>query len=94
MSIIRKLNVLFASILDLFTFSRCRHNMKDRDVSSNNQHLFSTKSGYISVESGKLFYQRFGKGDPIIVLHGGPGLDQSYLLPQMLELAQDYELIF
>ena len=30
----------------------------------------------------------------IIVLHGGPGLDQSYLLPQMTELAKNYRVIF
>lgn len=50
--------------------------------------------GYVSVDGGKLFFQRFGCGDPIIVLHGGPGLDQAYLQPQLLELAKDYELIF
>lgn len=42
----------------------------------------------------KLFYQRFGKGEPIIVVHGGLGLDAGYLLPQMLELAKYYEVIF
>ena len=41
-----------------------------------------------------MFYQRFGQGEPIIVVHGGPGLDQSYLLPQMLELSKDHEIIF
>jgi proline iminopeptidase len=28
------------------------------------------------------------------VLHGGPGAHHDYLLPQMLELANDYELVF
>jgi proline iminopeptidase len=28
------------------------------------------------------------------VLHGGPGADHQYLLPQMLELGSEYELIF
>jgi proline iminopeptidase len=45
------------------------------------------------VKHGKLFYQKFGTGSPIIILHGGPGLDQSYLLPQMLELSKDHEII-
>jgi proline iminopeptidase len=30
----------------------------------------------------------------LLVLHGGPGADHGYLLPQMLELAKDFELIF
>lgn len=40
------------------------------------------------------YYKKFGSGSPVIVLHGGPGLDQEYLLPQMLELAKDHEVIF
>lgn len=51
-------------------------------------------SGYIQVNQGKLFYQEYGSGIPIIVLHGGPGLDQGYLLPQMLEFAKDHRIIF
>ncbi len=30
----------------------------------------------------------------LLVLHGGPGADHQYLLPQMLALASDHELIF
>ncbi|MBS0236073.1 MAG: alpha/beta fold hydrolase [Proteobacteria bacterium] len=52
------------------------------------------KPGYVKVDHGELFYQTFGEGEPVIVLHGGPGLDQGYLLPQMLELAKDHQLIF
>ena len=51
-------------------------------------------SGYIQADKAKLYYQRFGTGTPILVLHGGPGLDQSYLQPQMLELAKQHEVIF
>lgn len=54
----------------------------------------STQSGYVEVDNGTLYFQRFGSGKPIIILHGGPGMDQGYLLPQMLELAKDHELIF
>src|SRR6185436_15488790 len=30
----------------------------------------------------------------LLVLHGGPGAHHDYLLPQLLELARDYQLIF
>lgn len=53
--------------------------------------------GFISVPGEKLYYQRcgtLGRGTPIVVLHGGPGMDQSYLLPQMLELAKDRDVVF
>lgn len=77
----------------LFALTRC-NSVQDKNALSNHLQVYSSKSGYISVESGKLFYQRFGKGDPIIIVHSGPGLDHGYLLPQMLELAKDHALIF
>ena len=47
------------------------------------------------VEEGtKLFYTVMGTGTPILILHGGPGLDHSYLLPQMAKLSGQYKLIF
>lgn len=42
----------------------------------------------------ELYYKVLGKGEPIVILHGGPGLDHTYLLPQMEQLADDYQLIF
>jgi len=41
-----------------------------------------------------LYTKTIGNGRPIIVLHGGPGLDHSYLLPQMGKLSDNYKLIF
>lgn len=50
--------------------------------------------GYINVRDGKLFYQTFGNGEPIIVLHGGISIHHTYMLPSFLELASSYKLIF
>jgi proline iminopeptidase len=61
---------------------------------ASDQYLPTDISGYARVDQGKLFYKRIGSGEPILVVHGGPGLDHTYLLPQMLELAKDHELIF
>lgn len=35
--------------------------------------LRATDSGYIAVTQGKLFYQKFGTGQPLLVIHGGLG---------------------
>lgn len=66
----------------------------DLGYSENLEHPPVAQSGYVEVDGGALYFQRFGSGEPIIVLHGGPGMDQGYLLPQMLELAKDHEVIF
>lgn len=52
------------------------------------------KEGFVSVKEGKLFYREAGKGVPLIVLHGGPGLSQDYLLPQLYKLAENNLVIF
>ncbi|HEX9653891.1 MAG TPA: alpha/beta fold hydrolase, partial [bacterium] len=67
--------------------------------------LFSLLAGYqassLKAEEGlraingtQLYCKVMGSGEPIVILHGGPGLDHTYLLPQMAELAKDYRLIF
>jgi proline iminopeptidase len=42
----------------------------------------------------ELYYKTFGRGDPVVVLHGGPGLDHTILLPQLGQLAKNHRLIF
>jgi proline iminopeptidase len=43
-----------------------------------------------------LYHTAYGPEDAprLLVLHGGPGASHDYMLPQMLELARDYRLIF
>lgn len=43
-----------------------------------------------------LYWATYGpEGAPrLVVLHGGPGAHHDYLLPQMLDLASDFELLF
>ena len=46
------------------------------------------------VTGGKLSCLEYGKGKPLIVLHGGPGLGCRYLLPQMSALGKFSSAIF
>ncbi len=43
-----------------------------------------------------LYHTAYGPEDAprLLVLHGGPGASHDYMLPQMLELATEYRLIF
>ena len=52
--------------------------------------------GFTATTAVPLYWCSYGPvGAPrLLVLHGGPGADHGYLLPQMLELARDFELIF
>lgn len=53
-------------------------------------------SGFTASTPVPLYWAEYGPPDatPLLVLHGGPGASHDYLLPQMLELARDYRLIF
>ena len=40
------------------------------------------------------FHRSIGEGDPIIVIHGGPGLGSAYLEEHLSPLSEDYQVIF
>ncbi len=45
-----------------------------RDIHSNNY-----ENGYLNINNAEIFYKIMGSGEPILIIHGGPGLDHSYL---------------
>ena len=53
-------------------------------------------SGFTTTTQIPLYWAAYGVvGAPrLLVLHGGPGAHHDYLLPQMLALADDHELVF
>lgn len=50
--------------------------------------------GFLQINGSEVYYKTIGEGDPLIIVHGGPVLDHSYLLPHLGALAEDYQLIF
>ncbi len=54
------------------------------------------EQGVSTATQSPLYWAKYGQvnAPKLVVLHGGPGADHCYLLPQMLHLAEKYELIF
>jgi proline iminopeptidase len=48
----------------------------------------------IAVGKASLYCREIGQGRPMIVLHGGPDFDHSYLLPDLDRLADVFRLIY
>jgi proline iminopeptidase len=48
----------------------------------------------IPVGNASLYSRDIGRGQPIIVLHGGPDFDHGYLLPDLDRLADAFRLIY
>lgn len=53
----------------------------------------SIEEGFVEVDGGRLFYKTMGSGDPIVVLHGGPGFDHRQFLPYIWQLAEHHKVI-
>ncbi len=49
---------------------------------------------YYHINGVTIYTETIGNGEPIVILHGGPGLDHTYLRPQLEELAKHFQLIF
>ncbi len=56
--------------------------------------LPSPSDGYIPVDHARLYYRETGQGRPLVVLHGGPDFDHSYLLPELDALSGSLHLIY
>lgn len=52
------------------------------------------RQGLLSLDDARLFYEVVGGGDPIVVVHGGPGLDHAYLQPGLDALGTGNTLVY
>ncbi len=54
------------------------------------------ESGFTTTTAEPLYWAEYGppEADRLVVLHGGPGAHHDYLLPQMLQLADRYDVLF
>jgi proline iminopeptidase len=51
-------------------------------------------SGHVATPGARIFWKSLGRGHPIIVVHGGPGMDHTYLVPGMNELARTHRVVY
>jgi proline iminopeptidase len=47
------------------------------------------ETGMKAVNDTDLYYKIIGDGEPILIVHGGPGLNHQYLLDGFMPLAED-----
>jgi len=51
------------------------------------------EEGFLEINGASLFYKTMGSGEPIVVLHGGPGFDHRQFLPYIWDLAERHKVI-
>lgn len=49
---------------------------------------------YAQLNDSQIFFKRLGKGQPMLVMHGGPGLDHTIFRPWLDNLGEQVELIY
>ena len=56
--------------------------------------LLVVEEGYKDINGVKIFYRIVGQGEPLVMLHGGPGSNMLHLLPYCDTLATQCKLIY
>ena len=54
------------------------------------------EEGFTTTTGSPLYWAKYGRTNApkLLLLHGGPGADHCYMLPQMLRLGERYDLLF
>lgn len=81
--IIRSLAFLVLMICLVLALPSCSHKIEIDDF-----------KGLMPINGTELFINTFGKGHPLLVIHGGPGLSHDYFMPHLNELSEQHQLIF
>ena len=56
--------------------------------------VFKIQQGFVDANGVMIYYEEFGEGEPLMIVHGGPGASHDYFLPYLLPLARHNRLIF
>src|SRR5664279_2398810 len=78
----------------VFTVFGCNNNSEKKSQSKMSSDTYAIEEGFVDANGVMIYYEAFGKGDPLLIVHGGPGATHDYFLPYLLPLARTNRLIF
>jgi proline iminopeptidase len=56
--------------------------------------VYPIEEGFVDAHGVLIYYTAFGRGAPLLIVHGGPGASHDYFLPYLLPLARHNRLVF
>lgn len=56
--------------------------------------VFPIDEGYVDANGVFIYYKALGKGEPLVIVHGGPGASHDYFLPHLIPLARTNRVVF
>ena len=86
--------IVFATLGALLLLVGCDRNTGEISSSKGSSAVFEIKEGYVDANGVMIYYKIFGKGEPLMIVHGGPGASHDYFLPYLIPLARKNQLIF
>ncbi len=68
--------------------------VSDRTPAPEASSVYDVRAQFVDANGVLIYTESFGRGDPLLILHGGPGASHDYFLPYLLPLARDNRLVF
>ena len=56
--------------------------------------VYPLQEGFVDANGIMIYYMALGRGEPLMIVHGGPGASHDYFLPYLLPLARHNRVIF
>jgi proline iminopeptidase len=83
---------LISALIISILLAGCTGHQVNNETSQSS--LYDIKEGFVDANGVMIYYVTFGQGDPLVILHGGPGASHDYFLPYLLPLAKRNKLVF
>lgn len=90
----KRLSLILLSVLTIVVISCNQISNKKIPTGDTSQTLFKVEEGFVDAHGVLIYYKVVGKGEPLVILHGGPGASHDYFLPYLMPLARKNRLIF
>jgi proline iminopeptidase len=79
----------------VFLLISCNRSGENKNLQTKDSpDLYKFEEGFVDSHGVLIYYKSFGTGDPLVILHGGPGASHDYFLPYLIPLARQNRLIF
>ena len=90
----KRICVVALMMVAVLYLSPGQETVKQSTVSFSSGQVFPLTESFVDAHGVLIYYKGVGRGEPLVVLHGGPGASHDYFLPYLLPLARKNRLIF
>src|SRR5437667_4945939 len=89
-----KIRRCFPPLLALCIVLAPRYAQSQNQNGNNGSPVYVQQEGFVDANGVMIYYRILGRGEPLLIVHGGPGASHDYFLPYLLPLARHHKLVF